>query len=200
MIRNIVFDIGNVLADFRWRGFLEDKGFEGELLERIARASVKSPFWAEFDRGAWDEERLMEEFVKNDPEIEEELHRAFDSVAGIVAPREYAIPWIEELKEKGYRVYYLSNFAHKAYVECADALKFLPFTDGGILSYREKLVKPDPEIYRLLLKRFDLTAQETVFLDDTLENVKAAEALGICGIHFLTKEQACKELAALGVK
>ena len=122
MIRNIVFDIGNVLTDFRWREFLQDKGFDDDMVDRIARASIMSPFWEEFDRGDWDEERLLQEFIKNDPEIEKELRIAFKQVNGMVTLRDYAIPWIEELKGKGYRVLYLSNFSYKAYVECADAL------------------------------------------------------------------------------
>ena len=200
MIRNIVFDIGNVLTDFRWREFLQDKGFDDDMVDRIARASFMSPFWEEFDRGDWDEERLLQEFIKNDPEIEKELRMAFQQVNGMVTLRDYAIPWIEELKGKGYRVLYLSNFSYKAYVECADALVFLPYMDGGILSYRERLIKPYPEIYRLLMDRYSLQPEETVFLDDTLKNVEAARALGICGIHFKSKEQACRELEELGVR
>ena len=153
MIRNIVFDIGNVLTDFRWREFLEDKGFDEEMVERIAKASAQTPLWNEIDRGVWDLEELMQAFIAKDPEIEKELRRAYENVTGMVTRREYAIPWIQELKAKGYGVYYLSNFSDKAYVECADALDFLPYTDGGILSYQEKLIKPDPEIYRLLLSR-----------------------------------------------
>lgn len=200
MIKNIVFDIGNVLTDFRWEGFLKDKGFDDAMIKRIARASVMSPFWAELDRGVWDEEKLMAEFIKNDPEIERELHQAFDNITGMVTPRAYAIPWIEELKAKGYRVLYLSNFSYKAYVECADALNFLPYMDGGILSYRDKVIKPDAAIYQLLLKRFGIRADETVFLDDMPENIKAAEAQGIHGICFQTKEQAQTMLKALGVE
>ena len=96
-------------------------------------------------------------------------------------------------------MYYLSIFSHKAEVECADALNFLPEMEGGILSYKEHLIKPEPEIYQLLLKRYGLKAEESVFLDDTLKNVEAAEEQGIHGIHFLTKEQAEKELRKLGV-
>lgn len=199
MIGNIVFDIGNVLTDFRWKGFLRDKGFDEDMVERIAEASIMSPCWEEFDRGDWDEERLLQEFIKNDPEIEQELRSSFSCVTGMVTIRDYAIPWIKELKEKGYRVLYLSNFSYKAYVECAEALTFLPYMDGGILSYREKLVKPNPEIYRLLLDRFSLLPRETVFLDDTLKNVEVAREQGIYGIHFESREQACLALKELGV-
>ena len=183
MIRNIIFDIGNVLTDYRWEGFLADKGFDAEMIQKIAKASVMHPAWAEYDRGTWTDEQVL----------------AFTSIAGIVTPRAYAIPWLQELKAKGYHVYYLSNFSRKAEVECAEALNFLPEMEGGILSYKVHLIKPEPEIYQLLLKRYGLKAEESVFLDDTLKNVEAAEEQGIHGIHFLTKEQAEEELRKLGV-
>ncbi len=196
MIRNIVFDIGNVLTDFRWKGFLQDKGFGEEMVGRIAAASVMTPLWYEIDRGVWDEEKLMEEFIRLDPGIERELRLAYGNVKGMVTKRDYAIPWIEKLKERGYKTYYLSNFSHKAYVDCIDALDFLPHMDGGILSYREKVVKPDKEIYLRLLSRYGLKAEESVFLDDTPANVEAARVLGFLGICFETKEQAERELEA----
>ncbi len=199
MIRNIIFDIGNVLTDFRWEGFLRDKGFSDEMIRRIAEASVESAQWKEFDRGVFTDEELMDSFVKNDPGIERELHEAFDEIHGMVTPRSYACPWVKELKEKGYGVYYLSNFSHKAEVQCPEALDFIPLMDGGILSYRDRLIKPDPEIYLLLLERYALKAEECVFLDDTLVNVEAGEKLGIKGIHFKSQEQAIRELSALGV-
>lgn len=198
MIRNIIFDIGNVLTDFRWREFLEDKGFDETMVERIAKASVQTPLWNEIDRGVWDLEELMRAFIARDPEIEPQLRRAYGNVTGMVTKRDYAIPWIQELKAKGYRVYYLSNFSEKAYVDCMDALDFMPYTDGGILSYQEKIIKPDPEIYRLLLSRYSLKAEESVFLDDTAANVEAARAVGLYGIRFETKEQAEEELRGLG--
>lgn len=197
MIRNIVFDIGNVLTDYRWKEFLQDKGFDEAMVERIARASVLNPAWNEIDRGVWSEEEILQAFIKTDPEIEEEIRLAFADIRGLVTPRDYAIPWVRELKEKGFFVYYLSNFSHKAKVECAEALTFIPFTDGGILSYREKLIKPDPAIYKLLLDRFGLKAEECVFLDDVLQNVEAARECGLYGIRFETKEQAEAELKAL---
>ena len=199
MIRNIIFDIGNVLTDYRWEGFLADKGFDAEMIKKIAKASIMHPLWAEYDRSTWTDEQVLAAFVKDAPELEKELHQAFENIAGMVTPRAYAIPWLQELKAKGYHVYYLSNFSHKAETECAEALNFLPEMEGGILSYKDQLIKPEPEIYQLLLKRYGLKADESVFLDDALVNVKAAEEQGIHGIHFLTKEQAEEELRKLGV-
>lgn len=200
MIKNIIFDIGNVLTDFRWREFLQDKGFDEKMVERIATATVYDRDWCEYDRGVWTDKQIMDAFVQNDPAIEQELHQAFDDFTDLVTPRAYAIPWLQELKKKGYHVYYLSNFSRKAEEECADALTFMPYMDGGILSYREQLIKPDAAVYELLLSRYDLVAAESVFLDDTLVNVEAAEKIGIHGVLFRTKEQAEEDLRKLGVE
>jgi len=200
MIKNIVFDIGNVLANFRWKEYMQDKGFDEAMIRRIAAASVYTPYWDEFDRGAWTEEETMKAFISQDPAIEKELWEAYSDISGMVSTIDYAIPWIRELKSKGYRVYCLSNFSKKAYDECQDALGFLRELDGGILSYRELIVKPDPAIYNLLLTRYDLKAEECVFFDDMERNVEGAKACGYHSFVFTTKEQAEKDLESLGVK
>lgn len=199
MIKNIIFDIGNVLAGFTWRKFYAGFGYDEEMVERLGAATVKDPVWNEVDRGVWSEEELLEGFIKNDPSLEPELRRIFGNMRGIVEKRDYAIPWIRSLREAGYRCYYLSNFSRKAYTECADALDFLAHMDGGIMSYQDKLIKPDTKIYQLLLKRFGLSAEESVFMDDTKKNLPPAEELGIRTILFQDKDQAEAELAKLGV-
>lgn len=194
MIKNIIFDIGNVLTDWRWREFLMDQGFDEAMVERIGNATVNTPIWGELDRGVWTEEELMAGFVANDPEIEQEIRKGFASRAGMVTIRDYACDWVRELKEQGYKVYYLSNFSESTQKDCPDALTFLPLMDGGILSYQVKMIKPDPAIYRLLLERYELEPEESIFLDDTGENIKTANELGIHGIVFENKEQALRDM------
>ena len=65
MMRNIIFDIGNVLTDYRWEGFLADKGFDAEMIKKIAKASVLHPLWAEYDRGTWTDEQIPRSWRKN---------------------------------------------------------------------------------------------------------------------------------------
>lgn len=199
MIKTIIFDIGNVLADFTWKEFMEKKGYTGEKLKRIARASVENPLWSEFDKGVMSDEEIIQAFVDNDPEIEEDIRNCFADKKGMVSRNDYAIPWIRELKEKGYRVLFLSNFSESARIACADALDFLPYMDGGILSYEDKVVKPMPEIYRLLIDRYHLIPEECVFLDDTQINLTAASKFGIHTIRFENQKQAIEELKELGV-
>lgn len=194
MIRNIIFDIGNVLTDFRWKEFLADKGCDEQMIKRIAKATVMTPAWNEFDRGVLSEEEVFQAFSKNDPPLKDEFRRIFTDISGMVIPRDFAISWVKELKAAGYMVYYLSNFSEKAYNECPESLEFMKYTDGGILSYREKVIKPDPEIYKRLLERYGLKPEECVFFDDTKANIDEANALGIHGILFTSKEQAEEDL------
>lgn len=199
MIKNIIFDLGNVLIDFRWAEFLHEKGFEGEVFERIAKASVLGKYWGEFDRSEWSDEEVIDAFVSSEPELADEIHYAFDDVQGIVSMRDYTVGCIKALKEKGYGVYYLSNYSRKVHVQCKHTLDFLELMDGGILSYQDKVIKPEPEIYELLLKRYGLIAEECVFLDDTPVNVDAAVKLGFNGIRFENIQQGMEELRKMGV-
>ena len=199
MIKTIIFDIGGVLAGFDWRTFYEGQGFGGEMIERLADATVQSDDWKEYDRGCVSDGRMLELFCENDPEIAGEIRQALDDFHGLVTPYEYAVDWVKELKAKGYQVLVLSNFSDKALKECWHALDFLPYTDGGILSFQDKLIKPMPEIYHLILDRYHLTPGECVFMDDTQPNVDAARAIGIHAFRFENQAQAREELKKLGV-
>lgn len=197
MIRNIVFDIGNVLTDYAWNQHIHKFGFSEEICERLANATVKSPKWGEYDRGVLSDEEIVDSFVESDPGIEKEIRLMNQDLSTLVTKVDYAIPWIKQWKAKGFHVYYLSNFSKKAEKECSEALSFIPYTDGGILSYKEKLIKPDPAIYRRLTDRYGLNPEECIFLDDLAENVEAARRCGWQGIVFTTKEAADKALEEL---
>lgn len=199
MITTIIFDIGNVLADFTWKEHYERFGYDDAMVERIAKATVGNPAWNEYDRGAMKLEDVIQAFINADPEIEQDIRKVLNNVKTMVRRNDYAIPWIQELKSKGYRTLYLSNFSEKAETECAYALDFIPYLDGGILSYQEKVVKPMPEIYERLIERYNLIPEECVFLDDTQANLDGAEKFGIHTILFSKQAQAIEELRKLGV-
>lgn len=199
MIKTIIFDIGNVLTIFSWKEHFASFGFDAKTQERLANATVLSDDWKEFDLGILSDEEIIDLFVENDPAIEKEIRHALTDAKGILTRCDYAIPWIKELKEKGCQVLFLSNFSEKILQECAHAMDFLPYMDGGVFSFKVNLIKPDPAIYKHLLGKYNLVPSECVFLDDTLANIEAAKALGINGIHFKDLEQAKEALATLGI-
>ena len=198
-VRNVVFDIGGVLADFRMKEFLAAKGFDGPMIKRIVKASVMTAYWGKFERGEMTEEETLQGFIANDPEIAKELAIAYESVAGMLTSRDYAIPLVQGLKAAGYQVWYLSNYSKKAYVECGESLGFMPDMDGGIVSFQVGMTKPDPGMYRLFLERFGLDPASCVFIDDTPENVDVARSLGFHGIVFHSYEELLPALQAVGV-
>ena len=199
MIKNIVFDISNVLAPFRFKEFLAEKGFDGAMIKRIIKASAMTPYWTEFEKGKLTYEEAMNGFISTDPEIAAELHKAYESCVGIMGKYDYTEGWIKSLKEAGYRLYCITNFTPAGYEQCYDCISFIEKFDGCVFSFREGVAKPDLEIYKILLERYDLKAEECVFIDDTEENVLSAEKLGFKGIVFTGYKDTVDKLDQLSI-
>jgi len=197
MIKAIVFDLGNVLMEFGWERFFHERGYEGEAFEKIADATVRSPWWLELDKGTVTKEEAVAHYIENAPEYEEEFLGLYDRIDQMLVRYDYALDWIQELRERGYKLYALSNWSAPALEGCAEGLSFLDDLDGVVLSYQEKVIKPNAQIYKILCERYDIKPEEAVFLDDSLPNVIGAHAIGMHAIHFRSYEQGKAELEAL---
>lgn len=197
MIDTVIFDIGGVLTDYRPREFCRSMGFPQEIADRVFEAAMGSAQWVEYDRGILSDETILSLFQKNDPEIAAEIAKTMANTHGLVQKRDTAIPWIRRIKSTGRQVLVLSNFSQKIFSECHDALDFLPETDGGILSYRDHCVKPDPVIYEMIIRHYHLDPSRAVFIDDTKVNLTAAEEAGLHTVWFQTLEQAQADLDAM---
>ena len=197
MIKNIIFDIGNVLACFRWQDLFKELGFTGEKFDRTAAATVLHPtMWNEFDRSFMSDEEIIAKCIERAPECEPEIRLLFSKTELLVEEYTHSYNWIKSLKEQGYNVYLLSNYGRTSFeaAKTHGRLSFLPLVDGGVISYEVQIVKPEPGIYQALLKKYNLKAEECVFLDDRTDNIEAAEALGFRGIVVESYEQAKEEL------
>lgn len=198
MIRNIIFDIGNVLVGYDWQQYLDSFRFPAEKRDAIARAVFGSDTWNELDRGIVPIPELEERFAANAPRYRTDILRVFRSCGKCILRRDYAIPWIQDLKKRGFHVYYLSNYSEFMIAQTRSALDFIPYMDGGVFSCEVKQIKPDPEIFYSLLKRCpSIRPDESIFFDDTEKNTQAACTLGFHGIVFRDKEQAEADLKKL---
>ncbi len=197
MIKNIIFDIGQVLAHFRWREYIEELGFSKEINERLANATVLSVNWNEVDRGVKTPTEFIELCISVDPEIEQQIRKFFEDTSNIVVEFDYSKDWLLELKKQGYHIYILSNYGEINYTHVKDKFTFLQYVDGAVISYQEKCIKPEKRIYEILLNRYQLNADECVFIDDLKANVLGAQEFGIHTIQFHNMEQAKKELGVL---
>lgn len=184
MYKNIIFDMGNVLLRFDPDLFIERTGVTGEDKALLNREVYRSLEWARMDRGSLTEQEAGDLICARVPQ------RLHDAVRKLVAFYDRPIlgfdgmyDLIAELKAKGYGVYLLSN----ASLSQHDYWPRLPesrFFDGTLISADVKLVKPQPEIYLLLLQKFGLRAHECLFIDDAIINIEGAYYCGIDGIVF----------------
>ena len=185
MIRNMVFDIGNVLMDFRWKEYMRSLFGEDEtLIQTINQGIWHNGCWAAMDKGEMDGAATLRSAVAFAPQYEKEIKLTLDSVAHAFHKFEYSIPWIQELKRMGLNVYYLSNYSAFSVAANPDVLDFIPYMDGGVFSFEVKAVKPEPEIYRCLCDKYGLKPEECLFTDDVPANVNGAQACGFQGIVF----------------
>lgn len=201
MINTIIFDMGNVLIDFRWKALFDDMGVTGETFTRLAAATTCDPFWNESDRGILSDEELFDGFVQRDPELEPIIRRFYyEEFHGLLREFDYSRGWLKRLRSNGYKILILSNFSKRALRICADQLGYMEEADGAVISCEVNMIKPDEDIYKYLLNKYNVNPKEAVFIDDTKANIDTAVRLGINGIIFESKQQADEELAKLGVR
>lgn len=184
MIRNILFDMGQVLIRFDQGFFIRRLGIDGEDMDLLMREVFRSVEWVQMDRGTLREEEAFEKIA---PRLPERLHDAAKKLLCMwdrpILEIEGMYALVAELKEKGYGIYLLSN----ASVRQHDYWPRVPasrFFDGKLISADVKVIKPQPEIYRLCLETFGLKAEECFFIDDSPANIEGALNCGIPGAVF----------------
>lgn len=185
MIRSIVFDMGNVLIHWRPEFFLEREGIPEEDRLPLLREVFGSVEWAQLDRGAIPPEEGIASMCRRLPPRLHGLAR--ELTLGwwkrCLLPVEGMADLIRELKGLGYGIYLLSN----ASVDLPRFFNRIPGSecfDGRIVSADWKLLKPQPELYQVLLREYALNAEECFFVDDLFINVEAAVLVGMSGTVF----------------
>ncbi len=200
MIDTIIFDIGNVLASFDWVKYVEGFGYSKEVNDDIAKAVFMSKDWPQVDLGLKSDEELIDGFVHNAPHREKEIRSVFEKWKYFVDEYPFSADWIKELKSKGLKAYVLSNYGRTMFGFAKERFEFLKYVDGGVISFQINKIKPDPAIYKALIDKYSIVAENAVFLDDLEENLKGAAAFGIHTVHVTDHEAALEGLKALGVE
>lgn len=192
-IKNVVFDVGNVLIDFCWEKHCRHLGYSEEIIKAFEKNMVNSDCWSRLDEGTMEEAEAIEEFVRRMPQYEAEIRKFWDTAEGFVEEYPYAAPMMDLLHKKGYRVYLLSNYPFHMYEIHWPTFAFFNKVDGYVVSAVERLKKPDPAIYHCLCDRYGLIPGECLFIDDRMENIEAARQVGMEGICFRSMEQLQRE-------
>ena len=183
-IKNIIFDFGGVLLDWNPR-YLFEKLIDDESELHHFLTNVCSPEWnIEQDRGrtlAEATQVLQKQFPEYHDLIQAYYDRWEEMIPGAI---EKNVKLLYRLKEK-YPVYGLTNFSNETLPVAMDRFSFFSEFDGIVCSGDEKLIKPDHAIYHLLLDRFGIKAEESLFIDDSHPNILAANELDIHTIQFV---------------
>lgn len=182
MIKNIVFDIGNVIAYIDYDDTVVKLIDNEEDRKFIIDNVVNAPEWNSedtLDIGYYDMEAFISIIGDRTNNIKDDLIRYY-----MYGHYKYLIvntkvlDLIKQLKEKNYNIYILSNLndiAHNIYKENG----VFDNVDGAVLSYKEHQIKPHTGIYKTLINRYNLVPEESIFIDDKLENCETAKSLGI---------------------
>jgi 2-haloacid dehalogenase len=195
----VVFDVGNVLLRWDPRNLYRKLFADETQMEWFLSTVCTSQWNIEQDRGRdWDEAVAL--LVKDYPDHELSI-RAFherwdETVSGVI---EENVALLGRLREAGVPNYCITNFSSSKFIESQKRFPFLAGFDGVIVSGDERLLKPDPEIYNLLLTRYGLKAEDCVFIDDSKANVEGARAVGMHAIYYAEPMDLAAELRRYGI-
>lgn len=184
-IKNVIFDMGNVLINFLPELYIEQLGVKEEDSEILLREVFRRVEWVRLDHGTITEAEAVESICRRVPS---RLHKAVEDLvfrwwARPLSPVPGMKELLAELKELGFKLYLLSN-ASIQQCKYHNRIPGAEYLDGRIVSAEHKLLKPQKEIYQLLLETYGLQAEECLFVDDSPLNVEGAYCAGIRGIVF----------------
>ncbi|WP_219222742.1 HAD family hydrolase [Pedobacter antarcticus] len=197
-IKNIIFDFGDVLLDWNPR-YLYEKHFEDKNEMNYFLENICNHDWnREQDRGRPFAE-AVQILQRQFPEYQEKIAMYDDCWATMLRSDIPETVEILNSVSKTHNIFGLTNWSAEKIKVAYERFDFLKQFDGIVVSGEEKLVKPDHRIYYLLLQRFGIKAQESLFIDDNPANVKAAQELGIYAIQFTTPQSLKEELKSFNI-
>ncbi len=185
-MENIIFDLGGVLVSHDPGPYLERLFSDPKDRQRVLEILSEKDFWTNLDLGLHEtyKDALPEIYGKHKKD-ENLLRRFFDSdFMDEYTSLKKGTELLSSFKKQGYGIYILSNFSKDGIKKLMDSFSFFDDADGMLISCDVHLVKPDKRIYRLLEEKFDLFADECLFLDDREENVLAARNAGFNSIVY----------------
>ena len=197
-IKNIIFDFGGVLMDWNPRYFFKDYFNDDEKMEFFLKNIADDDWNAEQDRGrslAEGTEILVAKF----PDWETEIRAYYNNWTTMLKsdiPENVAV--LRQLQSSNYELFGLTNWSAETFPYALANYDFFEIFEGKIVvSGEEKLIKPDPKIWKVLLERYQLNSEDSVFIDDNPKNIEMAKNLGFITVHINEGTDLAKELQDL---
>jgi putative hydrolase of the HAD superfamily len=182
MIKNIVFDLGNVLLSFKPSEYFDKHKYPATIKATILVDIFGSKEWLMLDDGKISTHDAINAISKRSSLKKEEIDHIFNLRADMLFPLDSNIKVLPGLKKRGFKLYYLSNFPLDIFDEVRAGYYFFRYFDGGLISAEAKSSKPDKRIYEILIERYSLLPEECLFIDDLEANVISARTFGMKGL------------------
>ena len=200
-INTIIFDLGGVLIDWNPR-YVYRKVFKTEKEVEWFLENVATSEWNENQDAGYPLHKATEELIGRHPEWEPEIKAYYGRWLEMLGDQIHeTVEILQQLKRTGkYKLYALTNWSAETFPHALQRFKFFEMFEGVVVSGEEKMKKPSPEFYKIIIDRYHLDPSNTIFIDDSVRNVKGAEAVGITGIHFHNPSQLKGELERLGIE
>ncbi|MBH1959422.1 MAG: HAD family phosphatase [Flavobacteriia bacterium] len=200
-IKNIIFDFGGVVMDWNPRYFFKDYFNDDEKMEFFLKNIAEDEWNAEQDRGRSLKEGTDIQVAKF-PEWESEIRAYYDNWTTMLKsdiPENVEV--LRKLEHSDYELFGLTNWSAETFPYALENYDFFNAFKGKIVvSGTEKLIKPDPKIWEVLVERYHLKPEESVFIDDNPKNIEVAKTLGFITVHITEETNLEEELRNLGLR
>ena len=199
-VNTVIFDLGGVLIDWNPE-YLYKKIFTHEKDMRFFLDNVCTKEWNENQDAGYLLEQATNDLIKKHPQYRDEINAYYTRWKEMFGDyNAHSVSILEQLYlQKKYRLLALTNWSSETFYPAKDSYPFLNYFEGIVVSGDERIKKPDYKFYQILLNRYDVDAKKSVFIDDALENIKAAKELGFHTIHFVSASQMETELKNIEV-
>lgn len=194
MIKNIVFDLGNVLISFKPSEYFDKNNYPENIKTTLLSDIFGSKEWLLIDKGEITTSKAINSIASRSSLKKEEIAHIFKLRTDMMFPLDLNVRLLPELKKRGFKLFYLSNFPIDIFDEVRTGYYFFRYFDGGLISSEAKYSKPDIRIYEILLEKYNLVPQECLFVDDIEINVRAAESLGMTGLVYHGSHEIAREI------
>ncbi len=186
----IIFDLGGVLIDWNPAYVFREIFDDAEEMRYFFEHICTHDWNIQQDAGrplAEATEEKVAEFPAYESQIRAYYGRWREMLSGAITE---TVDILTALRQKDkYRLLALTNWSHETFPTALELFDFLHWFEGIVVSGEEKLIKPDPRIYQVLLERYNVTPQRALFIDDNVKNVAGAEAVGLHAVHFQSPQQ-----------
>jgi putative hydrolase of the HAD superfamily len=196
-VQNVIFDLGGVVLEWNPDAILENYYADPGARSAMKNALFQHSDWLQMDRGTLSEPEMIERLAQRTGMAQGELAGLMEAARQSLQPKADTLLLLEDLAARQVPLYCLSNMPASTFAYLRDRYDFWSVFRGIVISGEIKMMKPEREIFDHLLRRYGLSAAETVFVDDHAPNIEAARAFGLQTVLFRDARQCRAELEIL---